>query len=101
MAAELLGRIVNISSVGGVRWSRKWGSAVLHHEGCRRPMSEVLAVESAQIHHQCQLHRPGRVHSEMMDGMIARTDESHHFPAPSHGGRTQLDLTLPNLCSPT
>ncbi|MDZ7676704.1 MAG: SDR family oxidoreductase [Acidimicrobiales bacterium] len=101
MAADLPGRIVNISSVGARQYSG--GGAALYSitkAGIER-MTEVLAVEWARKRINVNAIAPGAFSSEMMDGMLERIgDMSAHFPRKRLGDPAQLDSTLLFLVAP-
>jgi NAD(P)-dependent dehydrogenase (short-subunit alcohol dehydrogenase family) len=101
IAAEMPGRMVNISSIGG--FSYKGHGAALYSvtkAGIAR-MSEVLAVEWARYNINVNAIAPGAFRSEMMDGMVSRMgDITQGFPRKRLGDPAQLDSTLLYLCSP-
>ena len=81
IAAEMPGRMVNISSIGAYRYDGN-GAALysITKAGIAR-MSEVLAVEWARFHINVNGIAPGAFSSEMMDGMLDRLgDFSVHMP---------------------
>ena len=99
IAAELPGRIVNISSIGAYNY---WGNGAALYSISKAAiarMTEVLAVEWARNHINVNGIAPGAFASEMMDGMIGRMgDFSKHFPRKRIGDPAQLDSTLLYLC---
>ncbi len=102
IAAELPGRIINISSIAGFHYG---GSAAALYSvtkaGIAR-MTEVLAVEWSRYHINVNCIAPGAFESEMMDGMMQRMgDFSNTFPRKRIGRPDQLDETLLYLASPT
>ncbi|MEL7158782.1 MAG: SDR family NAD(P)-dependent oxidoreductase, partial [Actinomycetota bacterium] len=93
--AELPGRMVNISSIGGFNYSGQ-GAALysITKAGIAR-MSEVLAVEWARFNINVNCIAPGAFRSEMMDGMLERMgDITKAFPRKRLGEPAQLDSTL-------
>jgi len=101
IAAEMPGRMVNISSIGAYNYAGN-GAALysITKAGIAR-MSEVLAVEWARNHINVNGIAPGAFSSEMMDGMLERMgDFSEHMPRKRIGDPAQLDSTLLYLCGP-
>ena len=101
IAAEMPGRIVNISSIGAYRYEGN-GAALysITKAGIAR-MSEVLAVEWSRYHINVNGIAPGAFHSEMMDGMLERMgDFTSAMPRKRLGDPAQLDSTLLYLCGP-
>lgn len=101
IAAELPGRMVNISSIGGFHYAGN-GAALysITKSGIAR-MTEALAVEWARFNINVNGIAPGAFSSEMMDGMLERIgDIAPHFPRKRIGDPAQLDSTLLYLCSP-
>lgn len=99
--AEVPGRMVNISSMGGFNYSGQ-GAALysITKAGIAR-MSEALAVEWARFNINVNCIAPGAFSSEMMDGMLERMgDITKGFPRKRLGDPAQLDSTLLYLCSP-
>jgi NAD(P)-dependent dehydrogenase (short-subunit alcohol dehydrogenase family) len=103
IAAELPGRIVNISSIGS--FSYGGGAAALYSvsKAAVNRMTEVLAVEWARYRINVNAIAPGAFNSEMMDGMQARlgVDLSTAFPRKRMGDPAQLDSTLLYLVAPS
>jgi NAD(P)-dependent dehydrogenase (short-subunit alcohol dehydrogenase family) len=102
IAAELPGRMVNISSVGAFNYGGN-GAALysITKAGVNR-MTEALAVEWARYRINVNGIAPGAFSSEMMDGMLARMgDITQHFPRKRLGDPAQLDSTLLYLVSPS
>ncbi len=100
IAAQLPGRMVNISSMGAFQYSGQ-GAALysITKAGINR-MTEALAVEWARFGINVNGIAPGAFASEMMDGMLERMgDITRHFPRPRLGDPAQLDSTLLFLCS--
>lgn len=100
IAAELPGRMVNISSMGAFQYSGQ-GAALysITKAGINR-MTEALAVEWARFGINVNGIAPGAFASEMMDGMLERMgDITRHFPRQRLGDPAQLDSTLLFLCS--
>lgn len=101
IAAELPGRMVNISSVGGFNYSGQ-GAALysITKSGIIR-MTEALAVEWARYNINVNAIAPGAFASEMMDGMLERMgDISQHFPRKRICDPAQMDSTLLYFVSP-
>lgn len=101
IAAEIPGRMVNISSIGAFNYSGQ-GAALysITKAGIAR-MSEVLAVEWARYHINVNGIAPGAFSSEMMDGMVERMgDITKGMPRKRMGDPAQLDSTLLYLCGP-
>jgi NAD(P)-dependent dehydrogenase (short-subunit alcohol dehydrogenase family) len=106
IAAELPGRIVNISSMGAFDY-KSTGAAALYSvsKAAVNRMTEVLAVEWARHRINVNAIAPGAFLTEMMEGMIERlhTDAdglADPFPRKRLGLPEQLDSTLLYLCSP-
>jgi NAD(P)-dependent dehydrogenase (short-subunit alcohol dehydrogenase family) len=102
IAAELPGRMVNISSVGAFNYGGN-GAALysITKAGINR-MTEALAVEWARYRINVNGIAPGAFSSEMMDGMLERMgDITQHFPRKRLGDPAQLDSTLLYLVSPS
>jgi NAD(P)-dependent dehydrogenase (short-subunit alcohol dehydrogenase family) len=101
IAAELPGRMVNISSIGAFNYSGNGAALYSISKAAIARMTEVLAVEWARYHINVNGIAPGAFTSEMMDGMIDRMgDISKFFPRQRIGDPAQLDSTLLYLCSP-
>lgn len=102
IAAEVAGRMVNISSMGAFEYGG--GGAALYSitkAGIAR-MTEVLAVEWARYNINVNCIAPGAFASEMMDGMLERVgDITKAFPRKRLGDPAQLDSTLLYLCAPS
>ena len=101
IAAELPGRMVNISSSAAFNYSG--GGAALYSvtKAAIARMSEVLAVEWVRYGINVNAIAPGSFHSEMMDGMVARVgDIAAGTPRKRLGDPAQMDSTLLYLCSP-
>lgn len=101
IAAEMPGRMVNISSIGAYRYDGN-GAALysITKAGIAR-MSEVPAVEWARYHINVNGIAPGAFSSEMMDGMLDRLgDFSVHMPRKRICDPAMLDSTLLYLCGP-
>jgi NAD(P)-dependent dehydrogenase (short-subunit alcohol dehydrogenase family) len=101
IAAELPGRMVNLSSIGAFQYSGQ-GAALysITKAGVVR-MTEVLAVEWARYNINVNAIAPGAFASEMMDGMLERMgDISRHFPRKRICDPAQMDSTLLYLVSP-
>lgn len=101
IAAELPGRMVNISSIGAFNYSGQ-GAALysITKAGIVR-MTEALAVEWARFNINVNAIAPGAFSSEMMDGMLERIgDFSTSFPRKRICDPAQMDSTLLYLVSP-
>ncbi len=101
IAAELPGRMVNISSIGAFNYSGQ-GAALysITKAGIVR-MTEALAVEWARFNINVNAIAPGAFASEMMDGMLERMgDISQHFPRKRICDPAQMDSTLLYFVSP-
>ena len=99
--AELPGRMVNMSSIGGFHYAGNGAALYSVTKAGIARMSEVLAVEWARYGINVNCIAPGAFRSEMMDGMLERMgDFSGHFPRKRIGEPAQLDSTLLYLCSP-
>jgi NAD(P)-dependent dehydrogenase (short-subunit alcohol dehydrogenase family) len=101
IAAELPGRMVNISSVGGFHYAGN-GAALysITKSGIAR-MTECLAVEWARFNINVNCIAPGAFKSEMMDGMLERMgDFSGSFPRKRICDPAQMDSTLLYFVSP-
>ncbi len=102
IAAELPGRMVNISSVGGFHYAGN-GAALysITKSGIAR-MTECLAVEWARFNINVNCIAPGAFKSEMMDGMLERMgDFSQTFPRKRICDPAQMDSTLLYFVSPS
>ena len=101
IAAELPGRMVNISSVGAFNYSGQ-GAALysITKAGIIR-MTEALAVEWARFNINVNAIAPGAFASEMMDGMLERMgDISKAFPRKRICDPAEMDSTLLYFVSP-
>lgn len=101
IAAELPGRMVNISSIGAFNYAGN-GAALysITKAGIVR-MTEALAVEWARFNINVNAIAPGAFASEMMDGMLERMgDFSTQFPRKRICEPAQMDSTLLYLVSP-
>ena len=101
IAAEMPGRMVNISSMGAYRYGGQ-GAALysITKAGIVR-MTEALAVEWAPFNINVNGIAPGAFASEMMDGMLERVgDITVNFPRGRLGDPAQLDSSLLYLVSP-
>ena len=102
IAAELPGRMVNISSMGAFQYSG--GGAALYSitKAAINRMTEALAVEWARYGINVNAIAPGAFSSEMMDGMIARIgDFTQSTPRKRIGDPAQMDSTLLYLVAPS
>jgi len=101
MAAQLPGRIVNISSVAGFHYAG--GGAALYSiskTGVNR-LTETLAVEWSKFGINVNAIAPGMFTSEMTDGMLQRIGNVvPSFPRKRIGEPHHLDSTLLYLVAP-
>lgn len=101
IAAELPGRIVNISSMGAYRAGIGTAMYAITKSAVVR-MTEALALEFARYNVNVNAIAPGAFESEMMDGMLERMgDITKMFPRRRLGKASQLDSTLLYLVSPS
>jgi NAD(P)-dependent dehydrogenase (short-subunit alcohol dehydrogenase family) len=101
IAAELPGRMVNISSMGAYNYSGSGAALYSISKAAIVRMTEVLAVEWARYGINVNGIAPGAFASEMMAGMVERMgDFTQHLPRKRMGDPAQLDSTLLYLCSP-
>ena len=101
IAAELPGRMVNISSIGAFNYNGQ-GAALysITKAGIVR-MTEALAVEWSRFNINVNAIAPGAFSSEMMDGMLQRMgDITKAFPRKRIGDPAQMDSTLLYFLSP-
>ncbi len=101
IAAELPGRMVNISSVGAFNYAGQ-GAALysITKAGIIR-MTEALAVEWARFNINVNAIAPGAFSSEMMDGMLERMgDITKAFPRKRICDPAEMDSTLLYFVSP-
>jgi len=101
IAAEIPGRMVNISSIGAFNYSGQ-GAALysITKAGIVR-MTEALAVEWSRFNINVNAIAPGAFSSEMMDGMLQRMgDITKAFPRKRIGDPAQMDSTLLYFLSP-
>ena len=102
IAAEMPGRMVNISSIGAYRYEGNGAALYSMTKAAIARMSEVLAVEWARYHINVSGIAPGAFSSEMMDGMLERMgDITTRMPRKRIGDPAQLDSTLLYLCGPS
>ena len=102
IAAKLLGRMVNISSLGGFNYGGNGAALYSVTKSAIVRMTEVLAVEWSRFHINVNAIAPGAFSSEMMDGMLERMgDISQAFPRKRICDPAQLDSTLLFLVSPS
>ncbi|MFT7220472.1 MAG: NAD(P)-dependent dehydrogenase (short-subunit alcohol dehydrogenase family) [Candidatus Azotimanducaceae bacterium] len=101
IAAEMPGRMINISSVGGFNYSGNGAALYSVTKSAIVRMTEVLAVEWARNHINVNAIAPGAFSSEMMDGMLERMgDFSGSFPRKRLGDPAQMDSSLLYFLSP-
>lgn len=101
IAAELPGRIVNVSSTGAYNYAG--GGAALYSvtKAAVNRITEALAVEWARFGINVNGIAPGATNSEMMDGMIERIGEmAPLFPRKRMMDPSALDSTLLFFMSP-
>ncbi|MDT0203238.1 SDR family NAD(P)-dependent oxidoreductase [Nocardioides sp. AE5] len=102
IAAELPGRIVNLSSINAFHYAGEGAALYATSKAAVSRMTETLAVEWARHRINVNAIAPGAFASEMMDGMISRIgDPSAAFPRKRLGHPAQLDSTLLYLVAPT
>ena len=102
IAAELPGRIVNISSMGAFSYNGIGAALYSVSKAAVNRMTEALAVEWARYGINVNGIAPGAFSSEMMDGMISRIgDITKGFPRQRLGQPAQLDSTLLYLVAPS
>lgn len=101
IAAEMPGRMVNISSVGGFNYAGNGAALYSVTKSAIVRMTEVLAVEWARNNINVNAIAPGAFSSEMMDGMLERIgDFSKQFPRKRIGDPAQMDSSLLYFLSP-
>jgi NAD(P)-dependent dehydrogenase (short-subunit alcohol dehydrogenase family) len=94
------GRIVNISSMGGLHYSGNGAALYSVTKAGVIRMTEALAVEWSRFDINVNCIAPGAFESEMMDGMLERMgDFREMFPRKRLGLPEQLDQTLLYLTS--
>ena len=102
IAAELPGRMVNVSSMGAYSYGGNGAALYSITKAAVNRMTEALSVEWARFGINVNGIAPGAFNSEMMDGMISRIGEiSHAFPRKRMGDPAQLDSTLLYLVAPS
>ena len=102
IAAELPGRIVNISSVGAFHYQGNGAALYSVSKAAVNRITETLAVEWARYRINVNAIAPGAFHSEMMDGMVERMgDFSPAFPRKRILDPALLDSTLLHLVGPS
>ncbi|MFV0523528.1 MAG: SDR family NAD(P)-dependent oxidoreductase [Acidimicrobiales bacterium] len=102
IAAELPGRMVNISSMGAFHYGG--GGAALYSisKAAVNRMTEALSVEWVRYGINVNGIAPGAFASEMMDGMMDRIgDFTPTLPRKRLGNPAQMDSTLLYLCAPS
>lgn len=103
MAAEMPGRIVNISSVGAFHYAPRSAAALYcaAKAGIVR-MTETLAIEWARFGINVNAIAPGMFESEMTEGYIAHVGDRvrNSFPRQRFGSPADLDSTLLYLVDP-
>lgn len=101
IAAEMPGRMINISSVGGFHYAGNGAALYSITKSAIVRMTECLAVEWARYNINVNAIAPGAFSSEMMDGMLERMgDISQHFPRKRICDPAQMDSTLLYFLSP-
>jgi NAD(P)-dependent dehydrogenase (short-subunit alcohol dehydrogenase family) len=102
IAAELPGRIVNISSMGAFHYDGMGAALYSITKAAINRMTEALAVEWARFGINVNGIAPGAFSSEMMDGMVERIgDFTHTLPRKRMGDPAQLDSSLLYLVAPS
>ncbi|MDV8003020.1 SDR family NAD(P)-dependent oxidoreductase [Rhodococcus sp. IEGM 1408] len=100
IAAELPGRIVNISSMAAYHYAGNGAALYSTTKAAVSRMTEALAVEWSRNFINVNAIAPGVFASEMTDGMLARVgDIAPGFPRKRIGLPEQLDSTLLYLVS--
>jgi NAD(P)-dependent dehydrogenase (short-subunit alcohol dehydrogenase family) len=100
IAAELPGRIVNISSMAAYHYAGNGAALYSTAKAAVSRMTEALAVEWSRHLINVNGIAPGVFASEMTDGMLARVgDIAPGFPRKRIGLPEQLDSTLLYLVS--
>ncbi len=102
IAAELPGRIVNISSVAHYRYDGGGAALYAVTKTAIARMTEALAVEWAHYHINVNAIAPGMFVSEMTDGMFERMggNPAPHLPRKRVPVPEQMDSTLLYLLAP-
>ena len=102
IAAQIPGRIVNISSVAHFRYDGNGAALYAVTKTAVARMTEALSVEWAHYNINVNAIAPGAFVSEMTDGMFARMggDPAPHLPRKRVPVAAQLDSTLLYLVSP-
>jgi NAD(P)-dependent dehydrogenase (short-subunit alcohol dehydrogenase family) len=101
MAAELPGRIVNLSSISSFQYDGSGAALYSISKAAVNRMTETLAVEWARRHINVNAIAPGSFESEMTNGMIDRVGAFHEkLPRKRLGRPDQLDSTLLYLVDP-
>ncbi len=102
IAAELPGRIVNISSSGAFHYGGNGAALYSVSKAAVNRITEALAVEWSRYRINVNAIAPGAFRSEMMDGMISRLgDFTKATPRGRLGEPAQLDSTLLYLVAPS
>src|ERR1035437_4206275 len=102
IAAEMPGRIVNISSIGSFDYAGNGAALYSITKAAVNRMTEALAVEWARYGINVNAIAPGAFSTEMMDGMIERIgDFTPSLPRKRLGDPAQLDSTLLYLVAPS
>jgi NAD(P)-dependent dehydrogenase (short-subunit alcohol dehydrogenase family) len=102
IAAELPGRMVNISSMGVFRYDGMGVALYSITKAALNRMTEALAVEWARFGINVNGIAPGAFTSEMMDGMVERIgDFTHTLSRKRMGDPAQLDSSLLYLVAPS
>ncbi len=100
IAAELPGRIVNISSIAAYHYAGDGAALYSTTKAAVSRMTETLAVEWARKFINVNAIAPGVFESEMTDDMLSRVgDIAPGFPRSRLGVPEQLDSTLLYLVS--
>ena len=102
IAAELPGRIVNVSSIGAFIYTGVGAALYSISKAALNRMTETLAVEWARFGINVTAMAPGAVSSEMTDMMLERMPGlENSFPRKRVGQPSDLDSTLLYLVSPS
>ena len=102
IAAQLPGRIVNVSSIGAFIYTGVGAALYSISKAALNRMTETLAVEWARFGINVTAMAPGAVSSEMTDMMLERMPGlENSFPRKRVGQPSDLDSTLLYLVSPS
>jgi NAD(P)-dependent dehydrogenase (short-subunit alcohol dehydrogenase family) len=101
IAAQLPGRIINLSSMGAYHYQGDGAALYSVTKAAINRMTEALAVEWVRYGINVNAIAPGAFMTEMMEGRIARVgDFTDDLPRKRIGDPAQLDSTLLYLAAP-